>query len=221
MIIAEIQIGEITQHGWSQLLWALAGYLIGSVPFAYLITRRMTGLDLRNEGSRNIGTLNSYEVTRKRSVGILVLIADLLKGALPVLIAASSGYLEFCAGLSVGLILGHCYPIWLRFHGGRGLATGAGVTLVIAPLLTGLWLVCFGLGMLIKRQVHVGSIAAILGTAIFVLAVPALLLRSTVLPFPEQAISVDLLRITALCILAVMMSRHVDPLRALLRGEPL
>jgi len=176
-------------------------------------------MDLRKEGSRNIGTLNSFEVTHKKSVGVLVLLADLLKGALPILILSLNNLPAFLPGVAVGLVVGHCYPVWLNFHGGRGLATGAGITLVINPLLTVVWLLLFLVGLLIKRHVHVGNIVAIAGTMVVVAFLPDTIISKTTLALSRLEDQPTTLSIIAYLILGVMLIKHIEPLIDLMKGQ--
>jgi len=113
----------------------LAAYLVGSIPFGFLIARRH-GVDIRAAGSGNIGATNVLRVLG-RKLGIVVFALDFLKGALPVVLARlidSSEWLPVAAGLAA--LLGHVFPIWLGFRGGKAVATGAGVVTVLLPLAT-------------------------------------------------------------------------------------
>jgi glycerol-3-phosphate acyltransferase PlsY len=203
---------EFFQQSTGQnLLAILAGYLIGSIPFAYIFAKWRTGKDLRNEGSGNIGTLNSYEVTGSKTVGILTLIFDVLKGAVPTWVAMLYCSDAVVLPLAVALIVGHCFPIWLKFKGGRGLATAAGITLSINWLLLILWLAGFGIGMLIKRQVHVGAVTACFFTAITLLFIPLNVLSW----FSLLDVPVNEIRNGALLILLVILIRHIEPIMAL------
>ena len=115
-------------HALPYLLTALAaGYLFGSIPFGLLITR-IAGLgDVRDIGSGNIGATNVLRTGRK-GVAIATLLADILKGTLPVLLAGIFGpEAAICAAL--GAVVGHCWPVWLKFKGGKGVATFIGVQL--------------------------------------------------------------------------------------------
>lgn len=115
-------------HALPYLLTALAaGYLFGSIPFGLLITR-LAGLgDVRDIGSGNIGATNVLRTGRK-GVAIATLLADILKGTLPVLLAGIFGpESAICAAL--GAVVGHCWPVWLKFKGGKGVATFIGVQL--------------------------------------------------------------------------------------------
>jgi glycerol-3-phosphate acyltransferase PlsY len=195
----------------------LIGYLIGSVPSAYLITKWKTGLDLRQSGSGNIGALNSFEVTKQKSVGVYVLLADLLKGALPIAIAELLGLQVGLVWLAVGLVLGHCYPVWLKFHGGRGLATAAGICLATNPYMLLAWLLFYSVALTIKRHVHFGAFIAIVALA-FLLTV----LSDRVISMSTLSISGLTpwgLRTMALGILIVIFSRHVQPFFELMTGK--
>ena len=115
-------------HALPYLLTALAaGYLFGSIPFGLLITR-IAGLgDVRDIGSGNIGATNVLRTGRK-GVAIATLLADILKGTAPVLLAGIFGpEAAICAAL--GAVVGHCWPVWLKFKGGKGVATFIGVQL--------------------------------------------------------------------------------------------
>lgn len=116
------------------MIAALAfGYLLGSIPFGYLITR-MAGLgDVRNIGSGNIGATNVLRTGNKK-LAAATLLADALKGTVAVLIAARFGPdTAILAGF--GAFIGHLYPVWLKFKGGKGVATYLGVLLGLAPLV--------------------------------------------------------------------------------------
>ena len=115
------------------LMTALAaGYLFGSIPFGVLVARVFKLGDLRKIGSGNIGATNVLRTGNKVAAGITLLL-DALKGTIPVLLFLQWGDLAGqLAGL--GAFLGHCFPVWLRFHGGKGVATWLGVMLGIHPL---------------------------------------------------------------------------------------
>lgn len=139
----------------------LGAYLLGSVPFSYLVARRK-GIDVRRVGSGNVGATN---VMRSVSVaaGLLAFALDAGKGAAAVLLARlvePVGPLPALAGVLA--VLGHMYPVWLRFRGGKGVATGAGAFLPLAPMATVAALAVFGLALAITRYV---SLSSILGTA--------------------------------------------------------
>ena len=135
------------------LLSSIIGYLFGSTPTAYLLLKRTRGIDITNAGTGNVGAMNSYEVTNSKSVGIIVLLIDFLKGMIPalgVLYILENSF--FIASLSVLFaIFSHCFNPWLNFKGGRGLATAAGGCAIIFPFLPVAWIVFYILIYLIKK----------------------------------------------------------------------
>ena len=136
----------------------LFGYLLGSVPFGLILTKLFSQVDPRKKGSGNIGATNVFR-TAGRTLGILTLFCDLLKGILPIWIATQwnlSDYWIAAAGL--GPFLGHLFPIFLGFKGGKGVATALGVYLVISPVAVGIELLLFVLLIWRWRFVSLGSI---------------------------------------------------------------
>ncbi|MCA0434415.1 MAG: glycerol-3-phosphate 1-O-acyltransferase PlsY [Proteobacteria bacterium] len=109
----------------SELIFAIAGYLLGSIPFGLLLTRAAGLGDVRNIGSGNIGATNVLRTGNKK-IAALTLLCDGLKGFFPVLAAKywGGGYAELAAGF--GALAGHIFPVWLGFKGGKGVATGLG-----------------------------------------------------------------------------------------------
>ena len=150
------------------LLIALGAYLLGSIPFGLLVAKAR-GVDIRTAGSGNIGATNAMRVLGKPA-GILVLLLDALKGYaatafLPPLLLAGLGVTTPAPGLlpllaGICAVLGHNYTCWLKFKGGKGIATTAGVYLALAPWAVLIALVVFLLAVAATRYVSVGSIAA-------------------------------------------------------------
>src|SRR6185369_6139040 len=137
----------------------LAAYLLGSIPFALILARRW-GSDLRAVGSGNLGAAN---VMRASGVpaGVLVAILDMTKGAASVWLAArvSDGApLPAAAGLAA--IIGHIYPIWLRFRGGKGVATACGVFSILTPLAVPPALGVFVITVWLTKYISLGSVLA-------------------------------------------------------------
>lgn len=112
----------------------VVGYLFGSIPFGLLLTKLAGYGDIRELGSGNIGTTNVLR-TGSKSLAILTLLADSLKGALAVWLSFSSGDVLIIFATALAAVLGHMYPIWLRFRGGKGVATTLGVMLMLQPNL--------------------------------------------------------------------------------------
>jgi glycerol-3-phosphate acyltransferase PlsY len=136
-------------------------YLIGAIPSGVLLTRLAGAGDIRHAGSGNIGATNVYRVAGKR-LGVLTLLADMLKGALPILaLILWSGYdLAALSSVAVALFVGHCFPVYLRFKGGKGVATALGVYLVLAPSAVAVALVVFVVVLWYWRYVSLASISA-------------------------------------------------------------
>ncbi len=144
----------------------LGAYLLGSVPVAYLLVKWFRGIDLRRYGSGNVGASNVVAVASKR-LAMPVIIFDLGKGAVMVWVAQLVG-LGVAQQVTVGLavIIGHSWPVFLRFSGGRGALTLAGVALILAPVMTLMLLVVVFLFALF-RQMALGAVLAIASLPIF------------------------------------------------------
>lgn len=137
----------------------LSGYLIGSVSFGIIVTKLFRGIDIRDYGSGNTGFTNVMRTVGK-GPSILVLIGDTLKGVLGVLIGFYFGD-TYCAVLGgLATMLGHTYPVFFQFRGGKGVATGLGVGLSLAPDVLLLALLIFLLVIWLSRYVSLGSIIA-------------------------------------------------------------
>ncbi len=152
-----MSVPELQAHWWVLVL----AYLLGSIPFGVLIARARQGRDIRSTGSGNIGAANVARVVGP-GAGALTLLLDAAKGYLAVWVAAqlSGGNATWMVLAALAAIAGHVFPAWLRFRGGRGVATGLGVFLPICwpAVLTALviWLVV----VLFWRYVSLGSIVA-------------------------------------------------------------
>jgi glycerol-3-phosphate acyltransferase PlsY len=140
-------------------------YLVGSIPFAFLLSRRR-GIDLRDVGSGNVGAANVLR-TSGAGAAVAAMLLDALKGVLAVVVAqrvAPGPAMPMAAGLAS--VIGHIYPVWLRFRGGKGVATAAGVFGVMTPGALGIACAVFLLAVWITRFVSVGSMAAAVTVAI-------------------------------------------------------
>jgi glycerol-3-phosphate acyltransferase PlsY len=136
-----------------------AAYLIGSIPFALILSRRW-GADLRQVGSGNLGAANVMRASGL-SAGVLVAALDMAKGAASVWIAARvSDGAELPAAAGLAAILGHIYPIWLRFRGGKGVATACGVFSMLTPLAVPPALALFALTVWFTQYISLGSVLA-------------------------------------------------------------
>jgi glycerol-3-phosphate acyltransferase PlsY len=141
--------------------WILLGYAIGSVPFAFLLARR-AGVDVRVAGSGNVGAANVLR-TSGLSLGVTVMALDITKGAATVLAAyAAAASVHAMAAAGAAAVVGHIYPVWLRFHGGKGVAVAAGAFAILAPLATVAATLVFFASVAITRVISLGSVAATL-----------------------------------------------------------
>jgi glycerol-3-phosphate acyltransferase PlsY len=148
------------------LIIAALSYLLGSIPFGYLLVRIFRGEDVRQSGSGNIGATN---VSRKSPVlGGLTLLLDAAKGTAAVLLSyvvadhmVAIPTLEQAALGALFAVIGHMFPVWLRFHGGKGVATGLGAFALLAPKAMLVAMGFFVVVVLISRYVSLGSIVAV------------------------------------------------------------
>jgi glycerol-3-phosphate acyltransferase PlsY len=195
----------------------VAAYLVGSLPFGLLIARYVAGVDIRQSGSGNIGATNVARVLGK-GLGLTVLVLDCLKGALPTLVLpwllADTGvprlHLAVLAGTAA--ILGHMFPCWLKFRGGKGVATALGVALALGPIATA---VAFALFVLCIALTRIVSLSSMLAACTFC-GVELWLLRPT--PFNHETWSLAAFSTLAPALIIV---RHRANLVRLLRGtEP-
>ena len=140
-------------------LLLVVAYLIGSIPTGLLLGKAY-GIDVRTKGSGNIGATNLYR-TVGRKVGIMTLVGDCLKGLLPVLYVAHGMFpAEYAPWVGLAAFCGHVFSLFLKFKGGKGVATALGVFLALAPLAVTIAIALFALAMYIWRYVSLGSIIA-------------------------------------------------------------
>jgi glycerol-3-phosphate acyltransferase PlsY len=147
------------------LLLLLAAYLLGGVPFGYLLVRLKTGQDVRAMGSGNIGATNVLR-SKGKLAGLATLALDILKGALPIVygrIHFDLPWIVLLGGLAV--LLGHVFPVFLKFRGGKGVATLVGVFLVFYYPALLMFLAAFFLTLWLTRYVSLGSLLG--ATALF------------------------------------------------------
>src|SRR6187200_977555 len=141
------------------------GYLVGSIPFAFLLSRQR-GIDLRRAGSGNVGASNVLRTTGARAA-VLAMVLDGAKGSIAVVIAQLLSAGPVTAVIAAfASVLGHVYPIWLSFRGGKGVATAAGAFAVLAPEALGMASCVFLIAVFATRFISVGSIAGALTLAL-------------------------------------------------------
>ncbi len=140
----------------------VAAYVFGSFPSAFLLIKWTQKKDIREMGSGNVGAMNALRTGKSKPVAALVLLLDLLKGAIPVWYVQTHLSADFIILITVflGLLLGHLFPVWLKFKGGRGLAVAAGAMLAVQPLLVLVWLVVWGVFFAVIHKHVVASMVA-------------------------------------------------------------
>ena len=142
------------------LILILLAYLVGSIPFGLILSKLFAKRDIRSAGSGNIGATNVMRVLGKK-LGVLTLMFDILKGAIFVILAEVVTHSEIWASLAgLAAFLGHLYPIYLKFRGGKGVATSVGIFLFLAPYALLVDIVIFLLVVYQTRYVSLGSIIA-------------------------------------------------------------
>jgi glycerol-3-phosphate acyltransferase PlsY len=202
------------------IIVAAIAYLLGSIPFGYVLVRLFTGADVRAQGSGNIGATNVAR-TGKKGLAIATLVLDAVKGVVAVWVAFEVPYwlgvnhdrwmgfppnytLASCAALFA--ILGHMYPVWLKFKGGKGVATGLGVFLALEPKAVLIVLVLFLIIVAITRYVSLGSIVA---AALFPIAFYVM--------HPQHGTPLILAMISAVS--ALIVWKHRENIRRLIAGN--
>ena len=190
------------------LLLVVLGYLSGSVPYGYVLPKLLKGVDVRTIGSGNIGATNAARAAG-RVIGVAVFVLDVAKAMVPVEVAQ-----ELMAGrphgdlwvvpVAVAAFAGHLYPVWLRFQGGKGVATGLGIFAVLStgPALTG-----FAAWILLYLTVRISSVGSLAGALVCVLA--TFWAKGTGSPISWAAAAVG----------AMIWWRHRENIGRILRGE--
>ena len=197
------------------ILAALAAYMVGSLPFGYLIAKFRAGIDIRDHGSGNIGATNVARVLGVRW-GIGVMVLDGLKGLLPTLLvpqlffATTNPWFPHVRVLcGVATVIGHMFPVYLRFRGGKGVATSLGVITVLSPWAT---LVAFVSYLVAFAAFRIGSVASLSGALAFVIAH----FVRTPSPFSLSEWS---LTTFAMLVPLLIFVRHRSNIGRILRGE--
>ncbi len=196
-------------------IFLLLVYILGSFPTAFIVIKLTHNIDIRKAGSGNVGTLNSYEVTNSKKIGLIVLIIDLFKGIIAVSLSKIFFPNDFSAsGLSIVFaVLGHCYSIWIKFSGGRGLATAAGGMLFLSPLILVLWLISWYLTKKIVANIHIANVTATLFVVLISIFISDQLNIITFPPAERNIIFTSLI----LLIMIIILSKHLKPIKELLK----
>jgi len=189
------------------LLSCLFAFLLGSIPFGFL-AGKLRGVDLREHGSKNIGATNTLRVLGK-GPGTMVLVLDALKGYLPVVFAKGMGLPSaWFVGVGFCAVLGHIYSPFVRFKGGKGVATSLGVLIGLSPLVAGLSLIAFLLPVLATRWISLGSILGAITQAALFFLLPPHYLSGDPLPY----------RLFGVVVAVFVIVRHRENIRRIVAG---
>ncbi len=197
------------------ILIPIISYLLGSIPTGYILLKYFRGVDIRKEGTGNVGGHNAYEVSNSKLVGGAVAIIDLLKGLIAVLLAKQIAPNDFLLiGFAVFFaVLGHCFSIWIKFHGGRGLATAFGGTILFLPFTGLIWGALWLIIYLKFKDTHIGNIWATIFTFVIIVLSNEILIEYSYPP-PNKTWELVLI---SLLVLGTILIRHIEPMMDILR----
>ncbi len=172
------------------------------------------GINIITSGSGNVGAMNTFDITNSKVTGLFVFFIDAIKGLLSVyipLLLLPFGF-GYPAIALLFAILSHCYNPWIKFKGGRGLATSLGGTILIAPFIPSIWISTWILVYLIKRDILLGNILATIFAILIILTFPNSVYQFS---FPK-AESLSFLIFFSTTLLIIIFIKHIDPLKELL-----
>jgi len=205
----------------SLIIICIVFYLIGSFPTAYLLLKYKYKKNIINEGSGNVGARNTFDITNSKLDGALVLIADFLKGLIPVLWYLNySGFdIQMVVFPALFLLAGHNFSIWLKFKGGRGLATSAGIMVAVNFTLVILWLIFYFILDKLIRNVHISTVIALILLPLSIVFLQDFILKfnNPVLRSIEDPFSFLFSFCSAVCIIILM--KHISPIMALIHKK--
>jgi glycerol-3-phosphate acyltransferase PlsY len=198
------------------LILLLISYLLGSIPFGYIVSK-MKGVDITKVGSKNIGMANVF-----RNVGpiygVIVLFLDAFKGFLPTFMAINYKLLDYQV-LMIGLasIIGHSFSVFLRFKGGKGVATSFGVFLAISPIISVIGLIIWIISVLITRYSSLGSILA--AFVVFVISFSYLIFNFNFNIFMSEYKDSKIFLISLIIVSFIILVKHRDNFIRIIQGK--
>ena len=155
------------------IMFYIIAYLVGSIPFGLLLAKKFAGVNVQESGSKSIGATNVLRVVKQtnpdlaKKLGIATVVLDALKGAVVILIAMMMGMsIETLWAIAIMAVLGHCYSIYLNFEGGKGVATGLGVFLVLIPIPTIIGAAIWGFCAKVLKISSLSSLLGLLGVIV-------------------------------------------------------
>jgi glycerol-3-phosphate acyltransferase PlsY len=194
-------------------------YFLGAIPFTQIFSKIFFKTDLRTTGTGNVGARNFYEVTGKKTLGIVVLLLDVFKGMLAVLIGFYfNKSFDFAIYAATFAVLGHNYSIFLKFKGGKGLATAAGAFLLISPLGLISWLASYFIFQFANKDIYIRTILATILLPIVTIVSP----DTYFLSFQFIDLKMFLLKSYPYFMIAISITillKHVEPFFNYLKGE--
>jgi glycerol-3-phosphate acyltransferase PlsY len=200
-------------------IFFLGGYLVGSIPMGYLVVLSKRGHDIRKSGSGKTGAFNVYDVTKSKSTGIVVGFLDACKGFFVALMVGQilGGGFRLQATALLGTVIGHNYPLWLRFRGGRGLAPAAGGLFAIGLSYTLVWCAVWYIAFRSSKKIISANLAAILLSPVVLLMLPENLIASLMV----RDVPVSEYRLFVFLLSAVHLLSHGDEIysRMVVRKE--
>lgn len=188
----------------------LYSFLLGSLPTAWLVMKKAKNVDIRNEGSGNVGAMNSYEVSGSKMIGVTVFLIDFIKGLAAVFVTSlvfSENFI-FSAISMNAVVLGHCFNPWLRFRGGRGLASAAGSAATFSPVIILIWGIIWVIGFVFKKNIHFGNITATLLTGILAVTSADILNKYSTPEAPDKTLYAVFFGILML----IVIVKHFGPI---------
>jgi glycerol-3-phosphate acyltransferase PlsY len=201
----------------SFILSSLIGILLGSIPTAYIFTKKLRGVDIRVTGSGSVGAMNAYEISNSKILGFIVFAIDALKGLLSVYLALVLFPIDFVnpALALLFAVFSHCFNPWLSFKGGKGLATAFGGAILLVPFLAVIWILIWLIVFLVKKDILFANTWAILMSLIISLSTSKVVFNYSY-PAPD---SISTLIIFTSAILLLIFIKHIDSLKEITKNR--
>jgi glycerol-3-phosphate acyltransferase PlsY len=194
------------------VIFYIVAYLVGSIPFGLLLAKKFAGVNVKEHGSKSIGATNVLRVVKQtnpalaKKLGIATVILDALKGLVVIVAAMMMGMpIETLWAIAVLSVLGHCYSIYLSFEGGKGVATGLGVFLVLIPIPTIIGAIVWGF---CAKVLKISSLSSLLGLVAVVISAV----------FLENGLGVDS-NAPMYIIAFIILYKHIPNIVRLIKGE--
>jgi len=193
------------------------GYLLGSFPTAFIFLKKTKGIDITKEGSGSVGAMNSFEITNSKAIGITVFFIDFLKGISSVLIPAFLFPNEFIfpAISLLFAVFSHCFNPWIKFNGGRGLATAAGGAAFLFPFLLVVWAVLWVIFYMMRKDIIFANISSTVLSIFVVFGTTNIAVKYA---FPEPKSFSELVLVSS-AILMIIFIRHIEPLKEFILSQ--